>query len=78
MGTDTVDDRIQELDCREIDGNPFSEILAVLDALPQDETLVLIAGHEPKPFYPVLDEHGYTYETSHESDEEWRVTVTER
>lgn len=78
MATDTVDDDIQELDCREITGNPFREILATLDALPKDETLVLIADHEPKPFYSVLEEHGYTYKTSHTSDEEWRVTVTER
>lgn len=76
MGTDAVDDRIQELDCRDISGNPFYEILAALDALPKDETLVLIADHEPKPLYPVLEEHGYTYETFHTSEEEWRVTVT--
>jgi uncharacterized protein (DUF2249 family) len=77
MGTDTDNNRIHELDCREIAGNPFKEILAALDALPKGETLVLIADHEPKPFYSVLKEHGYTYETSHTSDEEWRVTVSE-
>ncbi|WP_248910267.1 DUF2249 domain-containing protein [Halocatena marina] len=77
MGTDTDDNRIHELDCREIAGNPFREILAALDALPKDETLVLIADHEPEPFYPVLEEHGYTYETSQATDEEWCVTITE-
>lgn len=77
MGTDTEDNRIHELDCREIAGNPFEEILEALEALPNDETLVLIADHEPKPFYSVLEEHGYTYETAHASDEEWHVRVTE-
>jgi uncharacterized protein (DUF2249 family) len=78
MGIDTADDKIQELDCRDISGNPFREILATLDTLPKDETLVLIADHEPKPFYSKLKEHGYTYETSHTSEEEWRVVVAER
>lgn len=78
MGADTDDDRIHEFDCRETTGNPFDEILTALNVLPDDEMLVLIADHEPEPLYPVLEEHGYTYETSQATDDEWRVTVTER
>lgn len=77
MGADTDDNSSHELDCREISGDPFREILAALDALPTDESLVLIADHEPEPFYPVLEEHNYTYETAQATDDEWRVTVTD-
>jgi uncharacterized protein (DUF2249 family) len=78
MGTDTTDEKTQELDCRDISGNPFREILATLNTLPKDERLVLIPDHEPEPIYSVLEERGYTYETSHTSEEEWHVVVTER
>jgi uncharacterized protein (DUF2249 family) len=76
MSTDTVDEGTSELDVRGIDGEPFSEIMDALDSLPDDGTLVLVNSFEPEPLYSVLEQRGYTYETSREAENEWRVTIT--
>lgn len=76
MSTDTVDDKALELDAREIDGEPFSEIMSALDSIPEGGTLVLINSFEPIPLYAVLEQRGYAYETSRAADDEWRVTIT--
>jgi uncharacterized protein (DUF2249 family) len=76
MSTDTVDDKIHELDAREIDGEPFDQIMSALDSLPEEGTLILINSFEPEPLYSVLEQRGYTYMTSHAADDEWRVTIT--
>lgn len=76
MSTDTADEETRELDAREMDGEPFSDIMAELQSLPEDETLVLVNSFEPEPLYNVLEQRGFTYETAHVADDEWRVLIT--
>lgn len=76
MSTDTDDGETRELDAREIDGEPFGEIVAELRALPEGATLVLVNGFEPEPLYDVLERRGFAHETSRVADDEWRVSIT--
>lgn len=76
MSTETRDEKTDELDVREVDGEPFGEIMDALDSLPDDGTLVLVNDFEPEPLYAVLTRRGYAYETSQVRDDEWRVTIT--
>lgn len=76
MSTDAADEGTHELDVRELDGEPFGEIMDALDSLSADGTLVLINSFEPKPLYSVLEGQGYTYETTRAGEDEWRVTIT--
>ncbi|WP_254546994.1 DUF2249 domain-containing protein [Halomarina pelagica] len=69
-------DRVRELDARAIDGEPFGDIMAALDALGEDDTLVLVNSFEPEPLYGVLRRRGFEYETTRVADEEWRVSIT--
>lgn len=64
------------LDVREIDGQPFDDIVAALDDLPDGETLLLVNSFEPEPLYEVLDERGFDFETSYATSGEWRVEIT--
>jgi len=77
MATDRIEaDRC--LDVREIDGDPFGEITGELETLPDDETLLLINGFEPKPLYEVLEDRGFRYETTSDASEEsevWRIRI---
>lgn len=66
------------LDAREIDGAPFDDIVAALDALDDDETLVLVNSFEPEPLYDVLDERGFAFEPEQVAPDEWRVHITPR
>ncbi len=72
MSTDTPD---RSLDARQIDGEPFSDIVAELDALGDDETFVLVNSFEPEPLYDVLEQRGFTYETERVADDEWQVEI---
>ena len=72
MSTDTPD---RTLDAREIAGEPFSDIVAELDALGADETFVLVNSFEPEPLYQVLERRGFTYDTDRVDDDEWRVEI---
>lgn len=76
MPVDSETDETQKLDVRAIDGEPFSEIMAALDELNEDETLVLINSFEPEPLYAVLARQGYVHETERAGDDEWRVSIT--
>ena len=80
MSSDTADGRAdggtRELDVRTIDGEPFGPIMAALDELPADGTLVLVNGFEPEPLYAVLERRGFSFETARVDDDEWRVTIT--
>ena len=49
MTENPADDRTHELDAREIDGEPFGDIVAALDDLPDDGRLVLVNSFEPEP-----------------------------
>jgi hypothetical protein len=53
----------RRLDVRQIEGAPFDDIMAELDALGPEETLLLQSSFEPEPLYDVLAERGFTHET---------------
>lgn len=72
--TDTDSDEI--LDARDIDGEPFGDIMAALDGLGADETLLLINSFEPVPLYNVLSDRGFEHETTQVADDEWHVEIT--
>ncbi|WP_254544925.1 DUF2249 domain-containing protein [Halomarina pelagica] len=76
MSVEAIDDGTYELDAREIDGEPFGDIMAALEGLDDDETLVLINSFEPKPLYNVLEQRGFTHETTQRADDEWHVSIT--
>lgn len=67
-----------ELDVREIDGEPFSDIMSALSDLGDDETLVLVNSFEPEPLYAVLDQRGFDHETEQVGPDEWRVEIESR
>lgn len=73
--TDTDHDQI--LDARDIDGEPFGNIVAALERLDDGETLLLVNSFEPVPLYDVLSDRGFTYETTQISEQEWHVEITE-
>lgn len=66
------------LDARDIDGEPFGEIVSALDDLGDDETLVLVNGFEPEPLYAVLEQRGFDHATARVAPDEWRVEITPR
>ena len=65
----------RRLDVREIDGEPFDEIMAALDDLPEDGRLRLINSFEPEPLYGVLEDRGFTHETEQVRPEEFHVDI---
>lgn len=65
----------RELDVRDVEGEPFSEIVAALADLPEDGTLVVINSFEPKPLYGELDERGFAHRTTRVGPDEWRVVI---
>jgi uncharacterized protein (DUF2249 family) len=75
MAVDTTDGYAQTVDARAIDGEPFSDIMAAINSLADDETVLLINSFEPKPLYPVLSRKGYEYDTT-QVDDEWRVAIS--
>ena len=75
-GMATTADTDARLDAREIDGEPFSDIVAELDALDDGETLLLVNSFEPEPLYDVLADRGFAYETEQAAADEWRVYIT--
>jgi uncharacterized protein (DUF2249 family) len=72
------DDAGRCLDIREIDGEPFGDIVDELDALPEGETLLLVNSFEPKPLYQVLDDRGFRYETTSAGSDVWHIEVRHR
>jgi uncharacterized protein (DUF2249 family) len=65
----------RKLDVREIDGEPFDNIMTALEELSSDESLLLINSFEPEPLYDVLEDRGYKYETTNPSPDEWQVEI---
>ncbi|WP_135661913.1 DUF2249 domain-containing protein [Halorhabdus rudnickae] len=65
------------LDAREIEGEPFDDIMAALEELPADGTLLLINSFEPEPLYDVLETRGFRYETEQVGPQEWHVEIQE-
>lgn len=67
-----VDER---LDVREIDGEPFGDIMAALKELDTDESLLLINSFEPEPLYEVLEQRGFDFETSNPEPDLWHIKI---
>lgn len=67
----TVDRRI---DVRDIDGEPFGDIVAALDDLAEGETLEIVAPFEPVPLYGQLEQRHFDHDTA-EEDGVYRVAV---
>lgn len=63
------------LDAREIEGEPFEEIMGVLNDLGTDESLLLINSFEPEPLYNVLEDRGFVYEASNPEEDVWHVEI---
>ncbi|GAA0715298.1 uncharacterized protein (DUF2249 family) [Halorubrum trapanicum] len=76
MSADPFDDADERLDAREIDGEPFGDIMAALDGLDEGESLCLVNSFEPVPLYDVLAERGYAHETANPAADEWYVEIT--
>ncbi|MFB6295648.1 MAG: DUF2249 domain-containing protein [Halobacteriales archaeon] len=75
MGSEIDTAATRTLDARDIDGEPFSEIMETLEALGGDDSLLLINSFEPEPLYDVLEQRGFTYETTRIGSDEWRVRI---
>lgn len=75
MTTDHPSTADQRLDVREIEGEPFDDIVAALEDLPPDETLLLVSSFEPQPLYAVLEERGFTHETTNPEPDLWHVEI---
>jgi uncharacterized protein (DUF2249 family) len=73
-GDATDDPRV--LDAREIEGEPFGEIVDALEALPAEGNFRLVNSFEPVPLYEVLERRGFAYDTEQVDDEEWHVSIT--
>jgi len=65
----------RRLDAREIDGEPFGDIMAALEALSHDETLLLVNSFEPEPLYQVLEARGFRYETTSDGSDVWYIEI---
>lgn len=63
------------LDVRDLDGEPFGHIMAALDDLATDETLLLVNSFEPEPLYSVLEQRGFRYESTEAGPDEWHVEI---
>ena len=76
MSSKRVDGTSERLDVREIEGEPFGDIVAALEELVDGESLLLVNSFEPTPLYDVLEERGYEYETTHPDASVWHVEIT--
>ena len=63
------------LDAREIDGEPFDDIMAAVTDLSPDGSLLLINSFEPEPLYDVLESRGFTHETEEIGPDEWHIEI---
>jgi len=75
MSPERFDDADHQLGVRQIDGEPFDHIMAALDNLPEDESLLLINSFEPEPLYEVLEDRGFDFETVNPTSGEWHVRI---
>lgn len=71
-----VQEPSMRLDAREIDGEPFGDIMSSLEDLEDGGTLLLINSFEPKPLYQVLERRGFVHETERVDDDEWHVAIS--
>lgn len=78
MQSPSNEEDVRELDAREIDGEPFTDIMAALRELSDDGTLKLINSFEPVPLYQILEERGFDYQTNRVGDDEWHIAISQR
>jgi len=64
------------LDVREIDGEPFGDIMAALSQLDRGDRLRLVSSFEPKPLYNVLSDKGFTHETTQVEEDLFHVDIS--
>jgi uncharacterized protein (DUF2249 family) len=76
MAADSTEEATRTVDARNINGEPFSDIMAAVDDLPSDGTVLLINSFEPKPLYPVLERKGFDHDTTQVADDEWHVSIS--
>jgi hypothetical protein len=76
MVSDVSREPTRTLDAREIDGEPFGDIVAALEGLPADGTLELVNSFEPEPLYGVRDDRGFAHETERVADDEVHVYIS--
>ena len=58
-----------QLDARGLEPpQPMMKILEAVTALPTDATLVAHTDRQPLLLYPLLEQRGFTYETTTQSD----------
>lgn len=69
MTPDTV------LDVRDVEGEPFGDIMTALGELERGGTLELVNRFEPEPLYDVLTARGFEYESECVEDDEWHVRI---
>lgn len=75
MSSETTETADKQLDVRDIDGEPFGDIMAALSDLSERETLLLINNFEPEPLYDVIESRGFTYEATSVGPDEWHVEI---
>jgi uncharacterized protein (DUF2249 family) len=76
MSLERQADADRRLDVREIDGEPFGDIMGALEDLPEDETLLLVNSFEPKPLYEVLEQRGFAYDAANPEPDLWEIEIT--
>jgi uncharacterized protein (DUF2249 family) len=52
---------------------PFQKIMAAVERLQPDQTLLLINCFEPRPLYRVMAQNGFTHWAEQTVDGDWRV-----
>lgn len=75
MSESSDPDTDRRLDAREIEGEPFGDIMNELDELESGERLLLINSFEPEPLYSVLEERGFVAESNRVGDSEWHIVI---
>lgn len=75
MTDESLEDDPERLDVREIDGEPFGDIMTALNSLAAGETLRLVNSFEPEPLYAVLESRGFRYETDEVDEGLWHVDI---
>lgn len=65
----------RKLDAREVQGDPFDDIMEALDDLGENKALLLVNSFEPEPLYNVLEDRGFKYETDNPEPDVWHVKI---
>ena len=68
-------DVMPKLDVREIEGKPCDDVMAALEGLDRDESLLLINSFEPEPLYEVLERRGFTYTATNPEPDCWHIEI---